>query len=106
LKKIDQIKKIIALHREKVAQLFQMYGYDLPITIQTVYDTLILEGKEFSALFFGLDSNVNFTGEPEKKTSFFSKPEIAALPDSKMYVVIGIAIIVVLSVVAFLTRKK
>lgn len=98
------IQKIIGQHRENVAQLFQMYGIDLPITIQNVWDALYLKGDEFATLFWSLE-NVSFTGDKTKtKHSFFSStPEVK---DNTHLVVIGVAIIIVLVVIAFITRKK
>ncbi|OFY83642.1 MAG: hypothetical protein A3F72_15305 [Bacteroidetes bacterium RIFCSPLOWO2_12_FULL_35_15] len=104
MKKRFHIQRIIGLHRERVARLFQLYGIDLPITIQNVWDALYLKGGEFSDSFWNI-GNVNFSGDLDKtKTSFFSKPEV--IKDNTPFLVMGIALIIVLVVIVFVTRKK
>lgn len=97
------ISRIIGQHREKVAQLFEMYGVDLPLTVQNVWDVLYLKGDDFAKLFWSIDT-VNFGGTTEDKSKpFFSTPEVK---DNTFLVVFGVALIIVLVVIAFITRKK
>ncbi len=104
MKAKQHIQKIIGQHREKVAQLFDMYGIDLPLTVQNVLDVLYIKGKEFQDLFWNLDT-VSFTGNSDSSAKPFSDPA-TDVKDNSFVVVIGVAIIIVLTVIVFLTRKK
>jgi hypothetical protein len=98
------IQRMIGQHRESVARLFQMYGIDLPITVQNVVDACMIKGKEFSQLFWSLDT-INFTGTKEQK-SFFNTPAAPEVKDYTPLLIFSVVSIVILAVIAVVTRKK
>lgn len=98
------IYKIIGQHRESVAQLFQLYGIDLPITIQNVIDAIHFKGSDFATDFFSIET-LNFSGDNAavKTESFFVIEEIKQhLP----IIIISVSLIIVLISIAFITRKR
>lgn len=100
----QKIQRIIGLHRERVAQLFELYGIDLPITVQNVFDAIYVNGKDFAENFWALDT-LNFSGNAKEKIkSFFNKP--VEIEDNRPVIVIAVAVIVVLVILVILTRKK
>lgn len=101
----QKIQSVIGLHRERVAQLFELYGIDLPLTVQNVYDALYVNGKDFANDFWSIET-LNFAGKAKEKiSSFFQKP-VEVVEDNRPIIVIAVAVIVVLVVLVILTRKK